>query len=112
LVGAWIEDPDADLHVPAVCDLEMASLLCRLARANLVPGDRAEESLDLYLLLPLELHDERPLVPRIWSLRDNMTPYDACYVALAEVLEAPLLTVDGALAEAAVRHAGVEVVGL
>jgi predicted nucleic acid-binding protein len=41
-----------------------------------------------------------------------MTPYDACYVALAEALGAPLLTVDGGLAEAAVRHADVEVVGL
>ena len=45
-------------------------------------------------------HAHRPLLPRCWELRDNVTPYDAAYVALAEALGVPLLTADARLANA------------
>jgi predicted nucleic acid-binding protein len=49
-------------------------------------------------------------VPRIWQLRSNLTPYDACYVALAEALHAPLVTCDGGLAAAPGHHATIELI--
>ena len=49
-----------------------------------------------------------PLVSRIWELRGNLTAYDAAYVALAEALDAPLITTDGRLARASGHRARVE----
>jgi predicted nucleic acid-binding protein len=83
-----------------------------MERARLVPAGRARESLELFLALPLELHDVRPLVPRAWSLRRNLTAYDAAYVALAEALDAPLLTLDCELARATNWHSDVAVIGM
>lgn len=100
------------LHVPAVCDIELASLLRGLERGGLVSDERAAESLGLYLALPVHVHDVRSLLPRVWSLRQNFSAYDACYVALAEVLEASLLTADGGFARATADHTEVTVVGL
>jgi predicted nucleic acid-binding protein len=51
------------------------------------------------------------LLPRAWALRDELTVYGAAYVALAERLGAPLLTLDAGLARAAERHVAVELVG-
>lgn len=53
----------------------------------------------------------QPLIGRIWELRDDLTPYDAAYVALAEALEAPLLTADRRLARAAGAGCEVELLG-
>ena len=50
--------------------------------------------------LAIRLHPIRPLLPRVWQLRHNLTPYDAWYVALAEALDVPLLTLDRRIAEA------------
>lgn len=73
---------------------------------------RAEESLGFFLALPLDLQEPRALLRRVWSLGRDMTAYDAAYVALAEAIEAPLLTLDGALARAVSRHTDVTVVGM
>lgn len=62
-----------------------------------------------YLTLPVELHDHRPLLGRILELRNRLTAYDAAYVALAELLGAPLMTADGPLARAARAHTAVQV---
>ncbi|RED36140.1 hypothetical protein BJ123_10873 [Rhodopseudomonas thermotolerans] len=59
---------------------------------------------------PLQRHPHEFLLPRIWQLRNNLTAYDATYVALAEVLEAPLLTRDKRLAGAAGHRAQIELV--
>jgi len=83
-----------------------------MERAGLVASERAEESLSFFLMLPLELHATRALVPRTWSLRRNLTAYDAAYVALAEGLGLPFLTLDGALARAITRHTEVAVIGM
>jgi len=53
-------------------------------------------------------YPHRALLPRIWELRHNVTPYDAAYVALAEVLDAPLLTADARLADASGIRCAVE----
>ncbi|TPW13096.1 MAG: hypothetical protein FD127_2252, partial [Acidimicrobiaceae bacterium] len=49
---------------------------------------------------PVRVFPTAPLLSRMWELRDNMTAYDACYVALAEAIDAPLLTADRRLANA------------
>jgi predicted nucleic acid-binding protein len=60
--------------------------------------------------LPLRRYPHDLLLPRIWDLRNNLTAYDAAYVALAEALNAPLLTRDRRLATAAGHFAQVELV--
>ena len=90
----------------------MSSFLRGVERGRLASRERVTESLGLFLALPLDLHAPRALVPRVGGLRRNLTTYDAAYVALAEALDAPLLTLDGALARAVARHTDVVVVGM
>ncbi len=59
---------------------------------------------------PTERHDHPSLVGRVWQLRDSISAYDAAYVALAEALDAPLLTCDTKLAGAHAHHAKIELV--
>ena len=60
--------------------------------------------------LPLKRYPHDFLLPRVWELRNNLTAYDAVYVALAEVLDAPLLTCDPWLANAPGHRARIEAV--
>ena len=93
--------PDADLHVPGLCDLEVVSALRMVLRRNLATVPGAEEVLRLYLALPLTRHGNEGLVLRCFELRNVLSPYDASYVALAEALEADLVTADRRLARSA-----------
>ena len=60
--------------------------------------------------LPITRFDHEPLLERVWALKDNLTAYDATYVALAEALDAPLITRDKKLAAAPGHQATIEVV--
>ena len=71
--------------------------------------ERTVEALEDYLDLPLTRHRHRSFLGRVLELRDNFTAYDAVYVALAERLGAELLTTDGRLARAVLRHSTVSV---
>ena len=82
------------LSAPHVVDLECASTLRGLVHAGKLPSDEGERALDLLGRMALTRYSHVPLLTRIWQLRHNMWPYDAAYVALAEALEAPLVTVD------------------
>lgn len=86
------------LHAPHLVDLEVAQVLRRYAYAGQVSTDRGREALDDLDALRLTRWPHRPLVPRIWALRANLTAYDAAYVALAEALDAVLVTCDRRLA--------------
>jgi predicted nucleic acid-binding protein len=88
------------LAAPELIDLEVASVWRRAARASRLGGKRAGQALADLAALPLARAPHQPLMNRIWELRDNLTPYDAAYVALAEVLETSLLTADRRLAQA------------
>jgi predicted nucleic acid-binding protein len=70
--------------------------------------DQAEAAVDDLLDFPLSVFPAAPLVRRVWELRDNLTAYDAFYVALAEALDCPLLTADARLANAPGNNCTVE----
>jgi predicted nucleic acid-binding protein len=103
LSGALV-DPDVRLHAPALCDLEVASALRRLVLRRETTLERAGEALSDLLDMPLTRHGHESLLWRILSLRKNFSVYDASYVALAELLAAPLLTTDHSLARAVKAH--------
>lgn len=106
-----IEDPENDLRVPALCDVEVAAGLRRGVLRQLFDTDRADEAITDYLDLPLSRHGHQLLLQRILALRDNFSVYDACYVALAEDLDGSLLTADSGLVRATRTHTTVEVLG-
>ena len=106
-----IEASDADLHVPALCVVEVSAALRRALLAGAMDERRALDAVDDYLDLPLTTHGHGALIRRILALRQNFSAYDATYVALAERIGAALLTADRALLRAVHRDALVEVLG-
>lgn len=100
-LGRSLEDrllgPSVTLHAPHLVDPEVSQVTRRWTlRGDLTEG-RGGQLLDDLARLPLERYAHRPLLPRIWELRANVSAYDATYLALAEALDAPLLTRDRAL---------------
>lgn len=96
--------------MPALCDVEVAAGLRRAVLRDLISPGQGTTALDHYRLLPLTRHGHLGLLPRMLELRANFSAYDACYVALAERLDAELLTADEHLARAARTHTAVDVV--
>lgn len=97
------------LIAPELIDLEVLSTLRRAARGGRLDERRSSQALDDLAALPLRRVSHLPLVPRAWELRDNLTAYDAAYVALAEALSALLLTADGAFEKVSGVRCEVEV---
>lgn len=88
-----------ELHVPALVDFEFVSALCGLTRGGRLSVTRAEDALTDFEDLALRRWPNGDaLRRRAYSLRNNVSAYDASYVALAEALECPLLTRDARLA--------------
>lgn len=98
------------LHAPYLLDVEVAQVLRRFTFRKEVLPERARQALEDLADLPIERYPHRMLLPRIWTLRQNLTAYDAAYVALAEILGATLLTRDGRISRASGHSASVEVV--
>ncbi|MBA3366930.1 MAG: type II toxin-antitoxin system VapC family toxin [Actinobacteria bacterium] len=96
------------LFAPELIDLEVASVWRRAARAGRLATRRARQALADLAVLPLVRAPHQPLMIRIWELHDNLTPNDAAYVALAEALDAPLLTADRRLTRAPGVHCEIE----
>lgn len=88
------------LAAPELVDLEVVSILRRAARAKRIDERRSAQALADLASLPLRRVSHLPLLGRVWELRDNLTAYDASYVALAEVLDAVLVTADGRIKRA------------
>ena len=97
------------LLAPALIDLEVVSVWRGLARGGQLDARRARLALQDLRALPLQRVDHGQLVERCWELRDNLTVYDAAYVALAEALGATLLTGDARLVKATGPRCPVEV---
>jgi len=88
------------LFAPEFVDLEVTSVVRRARRSGRIGPERALQALVDLAWLPLSRISHTPFLGRIWDLRENLTPYDAAYVALAETLRAPLHTADARLARA------------
>lgn len=88
------------LFAPAHLDAEVVSALRGMARRSPVLQAAVPTALRHLADFPIRRMPLAPLLPRMWELQDNITPYDAAYVALAERLDGPLITGDGKLAAA------------
>lgn len=99
------------LHAPHLLDLEVAQVLRRYERAGELTARRGEEALEDLTAFRIERYPHHLFLPRIWALRTNATAYDACYLALAEALNAPLVTRDRRLGGVTGHGARVEVLG-
>lgn len=99
----------ADLHAPDLLDLEVISVLRRRARSGDIDEADAEAALETLDELRLTRYPHLPLIPRVWTLRTNLSPYAAAYVALAEELGCPLVTGDRRIARAPGIGCAVEV---
>lgn len=97
------------LTAPGIIDLEVLSVWRRQMRDGAMDTRRAALALADLAGLPLRRTPHRPLLARCWELRGNLTIYDACYVALAEVLDVSLLTGDRRLAKATGPRCTIEI---
>jgi predicted nucleic acid-binding protein len=101
---------DDDLHAPHLLDVEVDSALARLERHAVLEPGVVEAARVLFSVLPIERHAHASIADRAWEIRNNLSTYDASYVALAEALGAALVTSDRRLAEAPGNHADVVLV--
>lgn len=109
-VEARLFAADETLHAPYLIDIEAAQVLRRYAAGGAIDGVRGRAALDDLIDFPLRRYPHDILLPRVWALRHNLTAYDAVFVALAEALDATLLTRDRRIATASGHWARVELV--
>ena len=99
-----------ELHAPEILDLEVVSAIRSVVLRRLTTIDHATRLIASLATIPIIRHSHQSLLTRVWQLRDNATAYDAAYLALAEQLDAPLVTRDARLARAAGHRARVRLV--
>lgn len=109
-VADRFRDPDVMVHAPSLLGVEVTAALRGLVLGGHTTAERGAQALSDLESADITLHDPTPLLPRVWELRGNLTPYDAVYVALAEVLEASLVTADARIARAPRLRASVDVI--
>jgi predicted nucleic acid-binding protein len=97
------------LHTVHLLDVEFTQVLRRLVREGTLARKRAEEAMEDLIAVRVTRYAPVVLLHRIWQLRQNLSAYDAAYVALAEELNAPLITRDQKLAKAPGHTATIEV---
>ncbi len=100
---------DSDLHAPHLVDVEFQHALRRLVVARAISDERAADARMDFADLTIIRYPHVSLADRMWELRHNVTAYDAAFLALAEALDAPLVTCDARLARAPGHAATVEV---
>jgi predicted nucleic acid-binding protein len=97
------------LHTVYLLDVEFAQVLRRLVREGRLARKRAEEAIEDLVALRVTRYAPVLFLDRIWQLRQNLSAYDAAYVALAEELKAPLITRDQRIAAVPGHAAMIEV---
>jgi predicted nucleic acid-binding protein len=105
-----IHDLWESLHAPYLIDVEVANVVRRYAVRGEIDAERGPAAMEDLADFPLHRHPHIPLLHRVWELRHNLTAYDAAYVALAEVLDAPLVTRDARLAASSGHRARIELI--
>lgn len=99
---------DGDLHGPHLIDTEVLHALRRMTMNGAISDERATDARSDFAELALVHYPHQPLSDRVWTLRHNLTAYDATFVALAESLNTPLITCDARLASAPGHNAHIE----
>ena len=111
-IGMEIEErilsPFENLCAPHLLDLEIAQVLRRYCASGDMSPERGQNAMDDLKDMPITRYPHDIFLSRIWELRNNMTAYDAAYVALAEALPAPLFTCDKRLASAPLNDVSIE----
>lgn len=103
-----LADHEDELCAPSLIDVEVCHVLRRYALLKAISAQRGKEAVEELAEFPLERFPHAVLLPRMWQLRNNFTAYDAAYVALAEALDAVLLTCDKKLASSVGHRATIE----
>ena len=93
---------------PDLLRIEVTSVLRRHASRGQLTAEQADAAIGDLLAFPIKVFPTAPLLRRVWELRPNLTPYDACYVALAEAVESVLITADRRLANASGSRCRIE----
>lgn len=109
-VATRLFDSGETLHAPHLLDVEVAQVIRRYAANGEVDGEHGRTALADLADFPVRRYPHDFLLLRVWELRNNLTAYDAVYVALAEALDALLLTRDRRLAAASGHRARIELV--
>ena len=105
-----LADEAETVHVPHLVDLEIAQVLRRYTRNGTLTACIGALALERWRSLDVQRYSHEPFLERIWQLRDNVTAYDAVYVALAEALSTVLLTGDRKLIGTPGVHAAIELI--
>jgi len=111
-VAAHLADPDTIINAPSTLGVEVASAMRGLVRGGYADPERGRQAISDLSDADIVLHDPSPLLQRAWQVRDNLSIYDGVYVALAEVLDATLVTGDARVARAPGVTAAVDVIAV
>ena len=103
-------DSEESLHAPHLIDIEVTQTLRRLASLKEITAARGKQCLEDHLALNIKRAEHGHLLERVWTLRDSLTAYDAAYVVLAEILDAPLVTCDAKLSRSHAHKARIQLI--
>jgi predicted nucleic acid-binding protein len=95
-----LNDPGVELWAPDLFYPEAVSALRKLVKIGALSRKAGTKAVDNLVRLPVSVVGTAFLVPEMWRLKDFLTAYDACYVALSRSLQAPLITADAKLVRA------------
>lgn len=99
-----------ELHAPHLIDLEILQVIRRMVRIRALSVDVAAQVVDAWSSLEVVRYPHIQFADRVFQLRDNFTAYDAAYIALAEALDAPLVTHDAKFQKAGGHQARIELI--
>lgn len=109
-IDVWVFASGRSIHAPHVLDVEVAQAIRRIVDRGLLDAARGAGALANLSDLPIKRYGHRPLLKRMWDLRNNLSAYDAAYVALAEAIGATLITGDARLARSVGHAADIQLI--